>query len=91
MAKPNRGPRPIISDRISDAAGQIIVDGLDAGFTIDEMAPDTGPKIRGESRFNQEALDEVHLINLNTAGHGTLSNIKKGSLAGCLHLFERLA
>ena len=66
MAKPNRGPRPIISDSISDAAGQIIVDGLDAGFTIDEMAPDTGPKIRGESRFNQEALDEI--VELSSQG-----------------------
>tara|TARA_R110000765_G_scaffold207178_2_gene312251 strand:+ start:495 stop:1229 length:735 start_codon:yes stop_codon:yes gene_type:complete len=66
MANPNRGPRPIISDSISDTASQAIVDGLDAGFTIDEMAPDQGPKIRGESKFSQEALDEI--VNLTSQG-----------------------
>ena len=59
MAKPTRGPRPIISNSISDTASQAIVDGLDAGFTIDEMAPDTGTKLRGEAKFKQESLDEI--------------------------------
>ena len=59
MAQPTRGPRPIVTDSISGTAGQSVLDGLDAGFTIDEIAPDNGPKIRGEARFNQEGLDEV--------------------------------
>tara|TARA_R110002074_G_scaffold337752_1_gene508394 strand:+ start:363 stop:1097 length:735 start_codon:yes stop_codon:yes gene_type:complete len=66
MAKPTRGPRPIISNSISDTASQAIVDGLDAGFTIDEMAPDTGTKLRGEAKFKQESLDEI--VDLSSQG-----------------------
>tara|TARA_R100000544_G_scaffold24483_1_gene12359 strand:- start:184 stop:918 length:735 start_codon:yes stop_codon:yes gene_type:complete len=66
MAQPNRGPRPIVTDSISETAGQSVLDGLDAGFTIDEIAPDNGPKIRGEARFNQEGLDEV--VSLSAQG-----------------------
>lgn len=66
MAQPARGPRPIVSDSITDTAAQSVLDGLDAGFTIDEIAPDTEPKIRGEARFNQEAQDEI--VNLSSKG-----------------------
>lgn len=66
MAQPTRGPRPIVSDNVTDTAAQSVLDGLDAGFTIDEIAPDTGPKIRGEARFNQEGLDEI--VNLSSKG-----------------------
>ena len=66
MAQPTRGPRPIVSDSVTDTAAQSVLDGLDAGFTIDEIAPDTGPKIRGEARFNQEGLDEI--VNLSSKG-----------------------
>ena len=66
MAQPNRGPRDIVTDSISETAGQSVLDGLDAGFTIDDMAPDNGPKIRGEARFNQEGLDEI--VNLSSKG-----------------------
>jgi len=66
MAQPNRGPRDIVTDSISETAGQAVLDGLDAGFTIDDMAPDNGPKIRGEARFNQEGLDEI--VNLSSKG-----------------------
>jgi len=66
MAQPTRSPRPIVSDSISDVAAQSVLDGLDAGFTIDEIAPDNGPKIRGEARFNQEGLDEV--VSLSAQG-----------------------
>ena len=51
MAQPNRGPRPILSNNVSETAAQTVLDGLDAGFTMDEIAPETGPKIRGEARF----------------------------------------
>jgi hypothetical protein len=66
MAQPNRGPRDIVTDSISETAGQSVLDGLDAGFTIDDMAPDNGPKIRGKARFNQEGLDEI--VNLSSQG-----------------------
>ena len=59
MGKPNRQVRPIISDNISEAAGLAVLDGLDAGFDIEDIAPDKGPKIRGEARFSQEGLDEL--------------------------------
>mgnify|MGYP001248015284 FL=1 len=66
MGKPNRQVRPIISDNISEAAGLAVLDGLDAGFDIEDIAPDKGPKIRGEARFSQEGLDE--LTNLSGQG-----------------------
>ena len=55
MAQPTRNPRPVVSDSVSDLAAQGVIDALDAGVTIDELAPDNGPKIRGEARFNQKA------------------------------------
>ena len=45
MAQPTRGPRPIVSDSISDVAAQSVLDGLDAGFTIDEIALELGMSI----------------------------------------------
>lgn len=66
MGKPNRQVRPIISDNISEAAGLAVLDGLDAGFDIEDIAPDKGSKIRGEARFSQEGLDE--LTNLSGQG-----------------------
>ncbi len=46
MGAPKRQANPVVSSSLSDAAGQIVLDGLDAGFDIEDMAPDTGPKIR---------------------------------------------
>lgn len=66
MGTPKRQPNPIISSSLSEAAASSVLDGLDAGFTIDEIAPDTGPKIRGEAKFSQEKLDE--LVNLSNKG-----------------------
>ena len=66
MGKPNRQVRPIISDNISEAAGLAVLDGLDAGFDIEDIAPEKGPKIRGEARFSQEGLDA--LTNLSGQG-----------------------
>ena len=66
MGKPNRQVRPIISDNISEAAGLAVLDGLDAGFDIEDIAPDKGTKIRGEARFSQKGLDE--LTNLSGQG-----------------------
>tara|TARA_R100001129_G_scaffold165451_1_gene132202 strand:+ start:460 stop:1197 length:738 start_codon:yes stop_codon:yes gene_type:complete len=57
-----REVKPIVSDSLSDAAGQIVLDGVDAGFDFDEIAPETGPKIRAESKFSQNGLDELTKI-----------------------------
>ena len=66
MGKPTREVKPIISNSIGEAAGLAVLDGLDAGFDIEDIAPDKGPKIRGEAQFSQEGLDEV--INLSAQG-----------------------
>ena len=66
MNTPKRPPNPIISSNLSEAAASNVLDALDAGFTIDEIAPDKGPKIRGEAKFSQEGLDE--LVNLSNKG-----------------------
>lgn len=66
MSTPKRKPNPVISPSLSEAAASSVLDGLDAGFTIDEIAPDTGPKIRGEAKFSQEGLD--NLVNLSNKG-----------------------
>ena len=66
MAQPKRNPNPIVSNNLSDASAQVVLDALDAGFEIDDIVPERGAKIRGEKRFNQEALDEV--VNLSSRG-----------------------
>jgi len=66
MGTPKRQANPVVSSSLSDAAGQIVLDGLDAGFDIEDMAPDKGPKIRGEGKFSQEGLDE--LVSLSNKG-----------------------
>ena len=66
MGTPKRQANPVVSSNLSEAAGQIVLDGLDAGFDIDEIAPDKGPKIRGEAKFSQEGLD--NLVNLSSKG-----------------------
>ena len=66
MGTPKRQANPIISSNLSEAAGQIVLDGLDAGFDIEDIAPDNGAKIRGEAKFSQEGLDE--LVKLSSKG-----------------------
>jgi hypothetical protein len=66
MSTPKRQPNPVISSSLSEAAASSVLDGLDAGFTIDEIAPDKGTKIRGEAKFSQENLDE--LVSLSNRG-----------------------
>ena len=61
-----RAPNPIVSSNLSEAAALSVMDGLDAGFTMDEIAPDRGPQLRGESQFSQEKLDE--LVSLSNKG-----------------------
>jgi len=61
-----RNPKPIISNSVSEASRDIILDALDAGYSIDELAPDVGPQIRGEQKFSQEGMDE--LVNLSSQG-----------------------
>ena len=66
MSTAKRPPNPIISSSLSEVAASNVLDALDAGFTIDEIAPDKGPKIRGEAKFSQEGLDE--LVSLSNKG-----------------------
>jgi len=66
VGKPTRQANPVVSSSLSEAAGQIVLDGLDAGFDIEDIAPDKGPKIRGEAKFSQEGLDE--LVSLSSQG-----------------------
>ena len=61
-----RAPNPIVSSNLSEAAALSVMDGLDAGFTMDEIAPDRGPQLRGEVQFSQEKLDE--LVSLSNKG-----------------------
>ena len=37
----------------------VLLDALDAGYSIDEIAPDIGTKLRGENNFSQEGMDEM--------------------------------
>ena len=67
MTATKRSAKPIISDSLSDASGQVIIDALDAGYDIEEIAPaNSNKKIRGESKFNQENLEE--LVSLSNKG-----------------------
>ena len=53
-------PRPIVSNSLSDAAGQTVLDALDSGFTIEDIIwEDKGPKIRPRQKEDQAALDQM--------------------------------
>ena len=53
-------PRPIVSNSLSDAAGQTVLDALDSGFTIEDIiGEDKGPKIRPRQKEDQAALDQM--------------------------------
>lgn len=68
MGKPTREPNPIASASVSDAAAQTVLDGVDAGFDIDDIIGENNqPKIRGDRKFSQEALDEI--VNLTNKGN----------------------
>lgn len=66
MGTPKRQANPVVSSNLSEAAGQIVLDALDAGFDIEDIAPDNGSKIRGEAKFSQEGLDK--LVKLSSQG-----------------------
>ena len=66
MSNPKRGPNLFVHGNVSDAAQEAVLDGLDAGFTIDEIVGSNNPKIRAESQFNQDNLNE--LVNLKNQG-----------------------
>ena len=65
-AQKRRTPKPIISSSLSEASRDIVLDALESGYSIDELAPDVGPQIRGEQKFSQEGMDE--LVNLSNQG-----------------------
>ena len=65
-ARKRRTPKPIISSSLSEASRDIVLDALESGYSIDELAPDVGPQIRGEQKFSQEGMDE--LVNLSNQG-----------------------
>jgi hypothetical protein len=65
--KQKRPIRPIISRSVGDAAGQTVLDALDAGYSIDELTgPDRGPKIRPRQKHDQTALDQM--VSLSSKG-----------------------
>lgn len=66
MAKVKRNPNLFVHGNVSDAAQAAVLDGLDAGFTIDEITGPAVPKIRAESEFSQKNLDE--LVELKSKG-----------------------
>ena len=65
--KQKRPIRPIISRSVGDAAGQTVLDALDAGYSIDELTgPDRGPKIRPRQKHDQAALDQM--VSMSSKG-----------------------
>lgn len=59
-----RDARPVLSDNLSDAVEQVILDAQAAGVDLDDI--EDKPKIRGKLRDNQEALDK--LVALKSRG-----------------------
>ena len=60
MGNPKRDVRPIISSNLSEAAGLAVLEGLDAGYDIEDIAPEKdSPKIRVKSGFSEEGLNEL--------------------------------
>lgn len=59
-----RDARPVLSDNLSDAVEQVILDAQAAGVDLDDI--EDKPKVRGKLRDNQEALDK--LVALKSRG-----------------------
>ncbi len=67
MGNPKRDVRPIVSNNLSEAAGLAVLEGLDAGYDIEDIAPEKdSPKIKVKSGFSEEGLNE--LTNLSAKG-----------------------
>jgi len=59
-----RDPRPVLSDNLTDAVEQIILDAQDAGVDLDDI--EDKPKLKGKLRDDEEALNE--LVNIKSRG-----------------------
>ena len=59
-----RNPKPILSDNLTNAVEQIILDAQDAGVDLNDI--EDKPKVRGKLRDKPEALDE--LVALKSQG-----------------------
>tara|TARA_R100001198_G_scaffold29344_1_gene15454 strand:- start:938 stop:1654 length:717 start_codon:yes stop_codon:yes gene_type:complete len=59
-----RDARPVLSDNLTDAVEQIILDAQAAGVDLNDI--EDKPKVRGKLRNNQEALDK--LVALKSRG-----------------------
>ena len=59
-----RDARPVLSDNLSDAVEQVILDAQAAGVDLNDI--EDKPKVRGKLRDNQEALDK--LVALKSRG-----------------------
>ena len=59
-----RDARPVLSDNLTDAVEQVILDAQAAGVDLDDI--EDKPKVRGKLRNNQEALDK--LVALKSRG-----------------------
>lgn len=59
-----RDARPVLSDNLSDAVEQVILDAQAAGVDLNDI--EDKPKVRGKLRNNQEALDK--LVALKSRG-----------------------
>jgi|MDTC01.2.fsa_nt_gb hypothetical protein len=59
-----RNPKPVLSDNLTSAVEQIILDAQDAGVDLNDI--EDKPKVRGKLRDKPEALDE--LVALKSQG-----------------------
>ena len=59
-----RDARPVLSDNLTDAVEQVILDAQAAGVDLNDI--EDKPKVRGKLRNNQEALDK--LVALKSRG-----------------------
>ena len=59
-----RNPKPVLSDNLTNAVEQIILDAQDAGVDLNDI--EDKPKVRGKLRDKPEALDE--LVALKSQG-----------------------
>lgn len=59
-----RDARPVLSDNLTDAVEQIILDAQSAGVDLDDI--EDKPKVRGQLRDSQEGLDK--LVALKSQG-----------------------
>jgi len=62
----NKEIKPVVSDSVSDATQKVLLNAIEAGYDIEELAGQSLPSIVAKRKINDEGVDEV--VSLSSKG-----------------------